>query len=457
MRTRLGRFVVASFALALVAAACGDDDAEETGDSAVTTAASTGDSTAPSDSTPDTDAPADSTADSTAAPASSDAPTVVGDVRGVTDTEIIVGGVSQLQFYPGIDLGVEARFARENEAGGVNGRTLTLAGVQDDGSDAAQNLSITRSLVQSDGVFAVLPVASAVFLPQSSDFLVENHVPYFGWGFSPGFCNSEWGFGFNGCLISQDYLNTSLIDPVITASGKDASELKVAVQAGDDDAGRGGNALYQALWEAEGADVVYNEANIPVGGATTDYTPFVQAILEVEPDIVFVSTDFPSAIGLSGTLNAAGFAGMQVAFVTYNPGLLQTQPDVAAALEGQYINIQVPPQEEASPAIKQFEADLEAIGEEPFITLGASIGYWQADVFIQMLKAVGPELTPESLSELVNSGEFTYEPELEGAIGPMTFPDAEAQPTPCSALVQVKDGAYVSAVPFDCYEVIAVG
>ena len=37
--------------------------------------------------------------------------------------------------------------------------------------------------------------------------------------------------------------------------------------------------------------MVYNEAPVPVGGAT-DYTPYVQALLSAKPDVIFLSLDF---------------------------------------------------------------------------------------------------------------------------------------------------------------------
>lgn len=368
--------------------------------------------------------------------------------------EIVVGGVAQVEFYPGLDTGFEARIERANREGGVHGRQLRFLGTTDDGSSPDANLSAVRSLVQNEDVFAVLPVASAVFLPQSSDFLVQEGVPYVGWGFMPGFCGSDWGYGFNGCLSNYDVTATSLAEPAVEVTGEDASDLRVAIQSGDDESGDLGRTVQAAAFEELGAEVVYNEADLPVAGGVTDYTPFVQAILESEPDVVVLSTDFPGAVGLSGALTASGYEGVVQSFVTYVPGVLDEQPDVAAALEGTYVNVQIPPQEDESPAIAQIEEDLEAIGEDTFITFGAAIGYWQADLFVQALAAAA-EPTPEALQEVMTGG-FTYEAP-EGYLDGLEFPAALTEPAPCAALVRVEDGEYTSAVPFDCYETAPVG
>jgi branched-chain amino acid transport system substrate-binding protein len=417
------RFVV-PLALALVAlGACGDDSDSDSGSEA-TTAPTTGSTTATSGG---------------------------GGGGGGGEGDIVIEGVAQAQFYPGLEDGAKARVERFNRDGGLDGRMIDFRGVRDDNSSADTNLSTVRSLVQNDDVFAVVPVASAVFLPQSSDFLNQNQTPYVGWGFMPGFCEQDYGFGFNGCLVDRGMISTATMEPIIEQSGMDPSEIKIAFQAGDDDAGRSGNQQYNVLAEHFGVEVVYDETNIPVGGGVTDYSPYAQAIIAADPDIVMVSTDFASAIGLTGTLNASGYDGLIMAFVTYAPGLLETQPDVAQALEGSYVNIQIPPQEEQSPAIKQIESDLEAIGLEPQISFGTAVGYWQADVFIAALEQAGPEATPEMFGTELSTS-FTYEPELEGSIGPMSWPDNGMQAAPCAALVQIVDGAYTSARPFECYE-----
>lgn len=372
-----------------------------------------------------------------------------GAVRGVTDTEIVVGGIAQTELYPGLEEGARARLERANREGGVHGREIVLSEVKNDANDPATNLSLVRELVQQDEVFALLPVLSTTFLPQSSDFLAENKVPFVGWGIMPGFCGNDWGFGFNGCLVNNDAPNPSLIKAVLDVVDTPPEDLRYAFQAESGAAGESGNAQFAALAEAEGATVVYNEADIPVDQPVTDYAPYVQRILDADPNIVYTSTSFANAAGLAGTLTASGYDGAIVNFATYVPGLLEAQPDVAAALEGVYINTQIVPQESDSAAITQIEEDLAAIDSEPFVSLGAEIGYWAADVFLQMLEAVGPDLTPESFVEVVNGG-FDYEP-ADGGIGAMTYPDAHDEPVACSAVVRVEDGEYVEAHPMTCY------
>jgi hypothetical protein len=40
-------------------------------------------------------------------------------------------------------------------------------------------------------------------------------------------------------------------------------------------------------------------------------------------------------------------------------------------------------------------------------------------------------------------------------VGPVSFPDGHDQPQPCSAVVIVRDGAYETLSPMECFEVIS--
>src|SRR5262249_38549118 len=135
-------------------------------------------------------------------------------------------------------------------------------------------------------------------------------------------------------------------------------------------------------------------------------TPFVNTVLSKKPDAVILSTDFGGAVTLKAAIRAAGYKGPVFDYTTYIPGLLQTQPNVAAGLEGGYSNSQFPPFEDGTPGPKMIGEDLKAAGLSDFVTQGASIGYWSADVLVQMLEAVGQDLNTKTFYETVNSKGF---------------------------------------------------
>lgn len=365
---------------------------------------------------------------------------------------IVIGGVAETEDYPGLATGFAARIARFNRAGGIDGRKIKFLGVQDDGGNATTDLKIVQGLVLKSHVFAVAPIASTDFEPASSNLLVDNKTPYLGWGFQPGFCGSKFGYGFNGCLINPKWLNSSLVDPIIKAVGKPASQLRVALQGQDSISVKSGVELDKALFQKRGAKIVYDSSTMPTSG-TIDYAPYVQAILASKPDVVYIGPAFTQAVGLIAALRAAGYTGAMFNYTMYLPGVLQTEPDLAKSIQGTLIDAQVPPQSSNSPAIKQMVKDLQAIGKPTTLTIGTQVGYWSADIFIQMLQATaakGP-LTSAAVGRVVNAG-FSYKPSLKGSVGPLTFPQNETRPAPCAALVQVKGTNYSQKVAFACYQ-----
>jgi branched-chain amino acid transport system substrate-binding protein len=438
--------------LTIVAAACGDDDGGDSNGSGGDT-----DTTEAADLSGDINELVRN--DPLVGPEGS------GLTRGVTDASITIGCVVEAANYTGAEDGYNARFERANRDGGIHGRQIEFLGCADDGSDPQQNLQLARGLVEQDEVFALTNL-SASALPGTTDFLTENEVPYVGWGFSPGFCGHRWGFGFNGCLIGDSLPDLvphavaagSLADAIIEATGMDPEEVRVAFQAGDDDAGRAGNQQYEAVFEDRGAEVVYSEANIPVPGPTSDYTPFVQEVLAAEPNIVLTSTQFADVGGFSGSLTAAGYEGANQNFVAYVPGLLQSSEQLADALQGTYVSSQIVPQESQTEYIQQVEQDLEAVNAEQgsFILLGAGLGYAQADMLVAMLEAAGPDLNTQTFDEAVNGGDFVYESPFEGGPGAVAFPDGHFLPADCAAIVQVEGDQFNEVVPFDCYESLRI-
>jgi branched-chain amino acid transport system substrate-binding protein len=161
-------------------------------------------------------------------------------------------------------------------------------------------VSEVEQLVQQNQVFALLSLTEYI-LPGSTNFLSTNQVPYYGWGFNPGFCGYRWGFGWNGCLspvllpASNPLHNVdegNLATAIIKTSGLPASKVRFAVQAENSPSGTSGNADYDTLFKALGAKVVYSEANFPLTVTGIDFTPYVQAIMAAKPNIVFISTPF---------------------------------------------------------------------------------------------------------------------------------------------------------------------
>ena len=127
---------------------------------------------------------------------------VVPSDRGITEDVVRIGVVKSGAVFGDAEVGVQAPPSTERTSTAVSGgRSLEVTAVVDDGAEPERALAAVRELVEVEEVFAVV-LASAVPSPEVTDYLETQQVPFFGWGFAPGFCApNAWGFGFNGCLI----------------------------------------------------------------------------------------------------------------------------------------------------------------------------------------------------------------------------------------------------------------
>jgi branched-chain amino acid transport system substrate-binding protein len=451
MNKRYLKGLAALLALGLVAAACGDDD-DTGGDAAA------GDS--PDEAAADSGDIMDVVAED---PLSG--PEGSGMDRGVSDDSVKIGCIADVRSYAGFEDGVRARFARANDEGGVHGRTIELVGCEDDGGDQQQFQSLTRELVQQDEVFGMITIEGVI--PQAAfDFMSQQQVPHTGWGFLPGFCGTRWGFGWNGCLIGNaldDQVphaveQANLAEAIIAATGMEGSDVKIALQGEDTESSNVAEEQYVDVWENAGAEVVYAAQNIPVPGPTSDFTPFVRELLDAEPNVVSVSTNFANVGGFTAALTASGYDGTIFNYVAYIPGLLEQSEQLAQALEGSYINSQIVPQEQQTPFVKQMETDLEAADAETgsFITFGGAIGYAQANLWVGLLEAAGEDLDTRTFDENVNGEGTTVTAGADGGPGDLQWPQHHFLPTDCAAVLKVEGGAYTVASEFSCYESIRV-
>jgi ABC-type branched-subunit amino acid transport system substrate-binding protein len=372
-----------------------------------------------------------------------------------------LGCIYQAAYYPGLDTGIKARLNATNKNGGVYGRTIKVLPCQDDGGDPSTNLSQTRQFIQQDNVFGMF-YNTVGALPATTDFLDNNEAPFVGWGTLPGWCGTRWGFGYNGCLAAGSapgivptiYYNTALVDPAIKLAGVTDANAKAAIIGNDNAASKAGNAQFQTLFQQVGAKVVYNQAAVPATGLV-DYSPFIQAMLAANPNVVILDLTFGNVGALSSGLVNAGYKGVIMNFVAYTP-TLATTPDLSKALQGGYVNLQIEPQETGSSYIKQEQADLQAIGASPNITLGTAQGYEMANLWVQMLTAAGQNLNTKTFDDAVNnSGTFVSKSGHANGTGDINWPNGHFIPVPCAAIVQINSGKYVSALPYSCYSVVA--
>ena len=385
-----------------------------------------------------------------------------GEVRGVTDDEILVAGLGPA--YPfkdfGGETGVKARFEVENQKGGVNGRELRYLEWADDQNSADTNLAETRRLVEQEGVLALVPVLSPNYL-SAAEYAEQQHVPAFGWGISRGFCETKYAFGFSGCLTPPKPKIASntwggLIDQAFKDQGEaDGAKGKTAaVISEDNDSGRSGKVVIVATAEAVGMEIVYDESSLPPPdpAPVTDFSPYVNELMTANdgepPDVIFlvISQDNLQG-GFQTALADAGFEGISTNAVLYSP--LAT-----ALVKGGSVLTQFSTPEAAAdvPAVQEFIDAVEAVAPGEPINQPTIASYLAADMFIQALKAAGKNPTPEKVQKA--AAKMTFE--IEGFFGPTKYPKGFKAGTPCGQLVASDGTEWSIQVPFQCFQNINV-
>ena len=365
-------------------------------------------------------------------------------VQGISGTTIKIGGISESTDYAGTEQGFQARIDRANKDHELGKYTIQLVGTQDDGQSPATDLTDAQNLVERQGVYAVAPVVTSGFSSTTASFLQGKGIPYFGAGFSDGFCLPyTQGLSAVGCAVGSTYSSDFAVPLIAQALGKPASQLTFAIVGLDIPQGTQTDASYADAVKLAGGKVVYNQAVVPL--TTGNLGPVVNAVEAAKPDVVWILAG-GQALAVKGAFKASGYTGALVDDASYAPGLLKESPAVAAALNGTYVLTTSPVLEQNTPFVKQMVSDFTAAGiSSKDITFGGEYGYMTADDMIALLKKIAPNFG--SVASTLKSG-FSYSPATGGT--PLNYPFMFQAPPACGSLVKVVNGVYTTAAPFSC-------
>lgn len=370
--------------------------------------------------------------------------------RGITDTSIKVGGIQYGVYFGDASVGVEARINQANADGGIHGRTIEFVGAKENDNDTTKDQDLARSLVEQDGVFALLPVMAGAF--GAGDYVVENNIPMFGYGITPAFCENEVAFGITGCVtnpsleIGSNALGTALEDFFNGDTDKSISFI-----AEDNDAGRGGLVLLQGSVEDKGFRVPYAEPALPAPPEQVgDVSPFVNELLKSDdgeaPDAIYLQATL-GGTKLADGLQQAGYKGMIIT-PSYSPLLLGSP-----GYDGVYINTQFGMDPELAANAEMLDA-VHEIKPDQEMSLALVSGYLAADMFVKALEATGEDLTVETFLATLND-DFKYS--VDGVVGESTWPANHDEPVPCSVLTEVKGDQFITIQDLICGENIKIG
>jgi ABC-type branched-subunit amino acid transport system substrate-binding protein len=370
-------------------------------------------------------------------------------VRGFDGTTIKIAGFATKQNFPMSDIGTKARIKRFNDTNEIKGVKIQYTEYVDSSqSDPATALSEMRRLVTETGIFAIVPDLSAV---NPGEYMNQQHVPYFGYGFDNTYCSTTpsdklYGFSYTGCTIPE---NPKVVGD--TYSGlykylvqKTGHKHPTAVLVSNDNQS-GKSALNRSIVQAKGAGfkVVYAKAEVPE--QSTDYSPYVQKWMTAnngKPPDHFQCVATLQCISMWDAVKPTGYKG------TFWTGLYSDSLVKALGGTVSWGFFSTSP----TPAFNQMMSDIQAVAPSQKLDSWVASAYFSADMFIQALKKAAAKgksgITPENVQKAAAHMKW----QIKGLVGPQTYPQATAAPTPdCLSLVADKDGSSWSTVlPYTC-------
>jgi len=374
-------------------------------------------------------------------------------VRGFDGTTVKLAGIGIGAQFADAGTAAEARIKRFNDTNEIKGIKLSWDGFVDDKQDPATALSEIRRLVTQDGVFA-LTADTSQFNPGT--YLAQQHVPYFGWAFDSTYCSPKpsttlWGFGYTGCLLNPNpsvipdanFVNYKLVSsgtgkkqPGVFLIGNDSNSSKVSLQTQI-------VSLQKAGFKVIGSDNTMPLPPVP------DYTPYAQKAMTSNngnpPDamLCLLATD---CINMFNLIKAQGYKGYFISSL-YSGQLTKL-------MSGSYASIFFTPPDQATPALKQMQADINAVapGTGGDVSSAQVAGYGSTDMFITALKKVVAKsgkggITPEAVQKAAST--MTWQ--IKGLTGPVSYPKSTVILYPyCNAIVGSDGTAWTQKEPYQC-------
>jgi ABC-type branched-subunit amino acid transport system substrate-binding protein len=360
---------------------------------------------------------------------------------------VVVAGLGTASLFSAAGTGAQAYFNLVNSSGVLKGIKIKYIGFTDDGGNPASTLSAARKLVTQNHVFAVVPDMSQ-FNP--GQYLASQHVPYVGYALDASYCSttvttSLWGFGFDGCLLATNPPRVAdALQPIFKYAAAKTGAAHPTFLAFSSDTQSGSTAATQNAIAAKGAGfkVVYSKGDVPT--TVADYTPYVEQWMTAnsgKPPQVIYCLLTSQCIAAWAALKAVGYSGI---FYDTLGGTASLAASMAGTVTANFYN-SAP---NAGLAVMQKAIDTVSPGM-PLVGYSNVPGYFGASMFVQALKKVGANDTPQAVQKALANQTW----QISGLVGPTKYPASTVIPTPaCLELLQdSSDGSGFTVVaPYGC-------
>ena len=357
------------------------------------------------------------------------------EVRGVTDTEIVLGSYTDLSgptaiWGVGATNGARMRFDQANAEGGVHGRLIRFV-VEDITYQLPKAIQAANKLINRDNIFAMLmavgtPMNNAI-MPQQFEAGVPNLFPISG--------GRQMVEPFHPLKFTQRGIYYDEVRAAVRHFVENEGKRKVCIIHHDSDYGQEIVDAVEDQLAAMGMQAVARAAHKPT---ESEFTAAVLRLRQAECDMVAMATVHRDTILVLDTARKMGWD--DVAWVGNNAAYGQVIADHESG-EGYYAFVhmaKIYPDDEKSPAVQAWWDRYVALyGDEP--GLAAMEGYRAADLTLLALENAGRELTVDGLLKGVEA--ITDYTDIFGY--PVSFSPERHGGVRQSVLSQVRDGRFV--------------
>jgi branched-chain amino acid transport system substrate-binding protein len=319
-------------------------------------------------------------------------------VPGVTATTIVIGQSAPLsgsnrELGEDIRDGVLAYFKKVNEHGGIYGRRMELATL-DDGNDTKRSAANTQKLIEELRVFALYGYASATLSRPALPLVEQFKVPFVGpfTGAAPMRMFNEYVYNIRASYADE---LEKIVDHYSLFGIK-----RFAIVHYDDAVGRANYGIVERALKQRGLTPVsvaaFKDRRNP------DIAGGVSAVLKGNPDVVILTTLYKTSADF---IKAARRAGSTAQMVSNSfPGASPLAKELGSDGPGVAISQVVPPVTKASvPVVAEYREAAEKLlnrKDYSFTSLEAYIG---AKVIVEAIRRAGPRITRESFMRALDS------------------------------------------------------
>jgi branched-chain amino acid transport system substrate-binding protein len=317
-------------------------------------------------------------------------------VRGVTDTEIIIGQwgpqTGPAALWGAVARGTGVYFDMINDEGGINGRKIKYV-LRDDAYQPAKTKAIAKEFVEDIGVFGVAGGVGTSSGMAVRDYLMENKVPWVG----PTTGTRHWTQPFQKYLFA---LYVPYVDEAYLLTQYAVEKLnkkKIGFFYQNDDYGKEGLEGAKKYMDKKGLKLA---AEVPVEVADTDLKSHALKLKESGADAVIMWVLPKHAAIILGQAKASGFEPQWIACSTLSDASLMhkvTKGLWEGVIYANFLDMESPRAKKYLEAQKKFAPNEQNTG------VFFMAGFMFVEPMVEGLRRAGKDLTPDTFVKAMES------------------------------------------------------